>query len=258
MLWWQDYITIVLIGFVDKYNTYWNQERDDMLEKKVKQGDFTHGLYTNYMNKPTRGDNPNTGVNEELPGLVTRRKSEWTLFQTGYYDKLDKWHSDASLVDAAYEVADHFMNNGLEVHYAGDDVEEAENNGRHCVYNDIQGSWDMPVQDPEHYGIVCATYVALSLWRSGLVDESVINNCGYNGCSGLKNMLVSEGWQKITNSSELQEGDVVFQPGHVLIYVGDGKCIDQAYCAKRSNGDDDRGNLTGVEPFLEAYRFVGN
>lgn len=168
-----------------------------------------------------------------------------------------------SIVESAYQVADHFLNSGVEVHYAGDDVEEATNNGRSCIYGNIQGSWDKPIQNPGTYGVVCATYVSLSLWNAGLIEEEVVNQYGYNACDGVRAMFdnaYSSQFQQITNYSDLQEGDIVFQPGHVLIYVGEGKGIDQSYCVISSSGSDTRKSLVNVSlgNFEIAYRYVGN
>ncbi len=74
--------------------------------------------------------------------------------------------SGGTLVEAAYEVADHFLNSGVTVHYAGSSVLEATNNGRYCIFNDIQGAWDKPIQDPSRYGVICATYVSFSNMES--------------------------------------------------------------------------------------------
>ena len=166
-----------------------------------------------------------------------------------------------SIVEAAYEVADHFMNSGVIVHYAGNDVKGATNNGRSCVYNNIQGAWDYPIQNPTRYGVVCATFVSLSIWRAGLIDEATINRYSYNSCGGIEKMLNAAGseWQKITNRNELQEGDIVVCRTHTWIYIDGNKNLDQNYCVVTSDGRDLRGVLQKgfYDEFREAYRFVG-
>lgn len=168
-----------------------------------------------------------------------------------------------SIVEAAYEVADHFINSGVTVHYAGNSVKEANNNGRIVIGGNIQNSWDYPIENSSKYGVVCATYVSLALWKAGIMDEATINQYGYNGCAGVKSMLTtssySSQWQKITSFSELQEGDIVFQPGHVYIYMDGGKCLDQNYCVISSSGNDNRGKLltASATKFTEAYRYIG-
>lgn len=73
------------LNFVEAYKKYWNKEKDDMFEQKNSNANFNHQLYTSYMSRPT------TSNGEYMKGLENRRKSEWTLFQTGYYDVIDKW-----------------------------------------------------------------------------------------------------------------------------------------------------------------------
>ena len=76
--------------FKQAYKAYWNENSDDYFKKKNSNANFSHQLYTTYMDAPT------TSEGETLQGLVKRRKSEWTLFQTGYYDVLKEWYSEAS------------------------------------------------------------------------------------------------------------------------------------------------------------------
>lgn len=71
-------------NFVDSYKAYWNDEKDDLFKKDIKEADFSNKLYTEYMSQPV------TSGSTYMAGLEKRRKSEWTLFQTGYYDVLRK------------------------------------------------------------------------------------------------------------------------------------------------------------------------
>lgn len=170
--------------------------------------------------------------------------------------------SSGSLVEAAYEVAEHFMD-GVTVHYAGSSNPDVPSNGRIVASYDIQASWNKPVENPNRYGVVCATYIGLSLWKAGLVDEETINQYNYNSCADLERMLTTSSyasqWQKITNPSELQEGDIVFISGHVYIYMNGGKCLDQNYCVITSRGEDYRGKLLSAKTstFRAAYRYTG-
>lgn len=66
--------------FNQAYKAYWKQERDDKYGKKEKV-DYNHKLYTQYMNVPV------TSKGQYVRGLEERRKSEWRLFQTGYFDR---------------------------------------------------------------------------------------------------------------------------------------------------------------------------
>ena len=74
------------LNFIDSYNAYWKEE-DDFFEEKNQNANFLHPLYTQHMSLPV------TGGGNYYEGLARRRKSEWRLFQTGYYDTLDKWYS---------------------------------------------------------------------------------------------------------------------------------------------------------------------
>lgn len=73
--------------FVTAYSTYWNQERDDAYQIPWHDSLYDHSLYTTYMSGPT------TSGGKFLQGLKNRRESEWKLFRTGYYDRIDKWCS---------------------------------------------------------------------------------------------------------------------------------------------------------------------
>lgn len=97
----KNYTSVSNMNFNEAYNAYWKEEKDDKFEEKNNQADFNHQLYTNFMSKPTKGKDAN-GNSVEMPGLATRRKSEWTLFQTGYYDTLEKWYQ--SFADYGVEV----------------------------------------------------------------------------------------------------------------------------------------------------------
>ena len=244
--------------FMEAYEVYWTEE-DDLFGEKNASPNFNHSLYTTYMNVPV------TSKDGYQPGLERRRKSEWALFQTGYYGyetNIDKWHPSggAEIVDAAYRVADHFINSGVKVHYAGRSVYgvgHPKDNKRVCVFEDIEGAYTFPIQNPGKYGVVCATFVSLALRDAGIFDDNTINKYYYNSCGGVTDMLQDAGWQRITSYSELQPGDIWFEEGHVAIYVGDGKYIDQSYCVISSSGNDNREkfNTAKANNFMYAYRY---
>lgn len=85
---------------VTSYKSYWNQSTDDMFGQKKKEGDYTHKYFTNCLCEPS-----NDGV------LTGRRKSEWTLFQCGYFDAINEWYieptasGDASgIIESAHKI----------------------------------------------------------------------------------------------------------------------------------------------------------
>lgn len=162
------------------------------------------------------------------------------------------------ILQTAYDVGDYFRNIG-DIHYAGDSVYsvgDPRRNGRSCIFDSIEKSWDAPVENPQKYGIVCATYVSFVLWKADLCSIDEINSVGYNGVYGVSSLLERKGWEKITNYDDLQEGDIYVIAGdHIAIYVGDGKYIDQSYCVKSSSGDDTRGNLASANRYKFSYAY---
>ena len=71
------------LNFVESYEKYYNPAEDDKLYG-TKEPNFEHKLYTEYMQHVINAGS----IYEE--GLRRRRQSEWRLFQTGYYDNIDK------------------------------------------------------------------------------------------------------------------------------------------------------------------------
>lgn len=90
--------------------------------------------------------------------------------------------------------------------------------------------------------VVCATYVALVLYRSGLMTEQQINkyNYHYTGEGGIPNMLKAAGWKKVSKSN-LKPGDVINKPsyrayggGHAVMYVGHGTVWDETSATNKT------------------------
>ena len=186
-------------SFVSAYNAYWNEETDDKFEEKVTVGDFNHRLYTSYMSNPVNGS---TGY---LLGLERRRKSEWTLFQTGYYDILEKWHMDGGDILSA---ADKVHNDEITWTYSQSSL----------YWNNIEMSLNNPNKTT-----CCATFVSCAIYVAGYFTEEQMNSFNYNYCPTLYDFLKAAGWEEITSYDQLQAGDVVFERnfGHVQLYAGD-------------------------------------
>lgn len=106
------YLTYGIGNFVDLYNSYWNQENDDKfkdLYEKYKETpemastimgeiDFENELFKNwfyYYNGSHDG-------NGKYPGWVTRQKSEFTLFQGGYYSTLKRFWGSSEGIPGGY------------------------------------------------------------------------------------------------------------------------------------------------------------
>ena len=191
--------------FVSACSSYWNQDTD--LEYKVPANDgmFSHPLYTNYMYAPNTAKG--SGFSQ---GLENRRKAEWLLFKTGYYDRIDEYYEEGSggnIVEAAATVHDYVSSNGYYYSQGGD------------LPGNISG-----VKNTR--AICCATFVSWTLYESGYDWMEECPNINY--CGELLPFLESKGGTKIMNPTmdKLQAGDIVFYGGggsaHTDIYVGDG------------------------------------
>ncbi len=172
--------------FVQAYNAYWNQERDDEYKVTPNEGMYTHSLFTTYMNKP------DTSGGKTLNGLVKRRRSEWILFKTGYYDNIDKWCSESeggSIVEKAIEVHNYLRSNGY--HYA-------------------QTGGAVPRTSSK--AIDCSSYVT---WV--LVEANVSGfTSGMAQWTSAKFATNPLGWQEVS-ANDAQPGDIVVYSGHVEI-----------------------------------------
>ena len=177
------------------------------MEYKVPANDgmFSHPLYTNYMYAPNTAKG--SGFSQ---GLENRRKAEWLLFKTGYYDRIDEYYEEGSggnIVEAAATVHDYISSNGYYYSLGGD------------LPGNISG-----VKNTR--AICCATFVSWTLYESGYDWMEECPNINY--CGELLPFLESKGGTKIMNPTmdKLQAGDIVFYGGggsaHTDIYVGDG------------------------------------
>lgn len=192
--------------FVSAFTSYWNQDKD--LEYKVLANDgmFSHPLYTNYMCLPNTAKVGNSSVYS--PGLVARRKAEWLLFKTGYYDRIDEFYEDGgNIVNAAAIVHDFISSNGY--HYSlGDDLPG--------TVNDVKNA----------RAVCCATFVSWTLYEAGY--DWMVDCTGINSCATLLPFLEAHGGTKIMNPTMdmLQPGDILFYgsggSSHTDIYIGDG------------------------------------
>ena len=195
------------MSFIDAYKTYWNEETDDQFEEKNSNANFSHKLYTQYMSEPTRSKG------SILPGLITRRKSEWTLFQTGYYDTLGEWYVDGgAIIQYARAIHEYMENNSYTycVHGANKYEECSQFGKTHGLSATFEAS-------KSNKKTCCATFVSWVLQEAGYLSDSEHTD----SASALNNILLSKGWQKVS-LSDLEPGDVLYYSGHIEIYAGDG------------------------------------
>ena len=203
------------LNFVNSYNKYWNAETDDLYEERNNKADFNHTLYKQYMSVPVTAKTENGPVYSK--GLENRRKSEWTLFQTGYYDRIDKWYQEGGDIIAVADLIHKYMeeNNYIYCVYGSNSYEECGKFGKsHGLDSTFEKS------KTGHQKTCCATYVSWVLQETGHITASDHTN----GATAMKDALVRNGWTKVNSVSELQPGDVLYYSyGHVEIYAGDGK-----------------------------------
>lgn len=196
--------------FVEAFNEYWNAETDDQFEEKNSNANFTHKFYTLYMKEPTTSDG------SYLSGLEGRRKSEWTLFQTGYYDVLGKWHSGSSsnsIVKKAKEIHEYMEANSYKYCVYGSNSLEECKGSEHGLNTTFEQS------KTGHHNSCCATFVSWVLQECGYISDSE----HLNGANALQNLLKSKGFTTITNEADLQPGDILCYNRHVEIYAGDNR-----------------------------------
>lgn len=115
--------------FVELYKQYWNEETDDQFEEKNNKANFSHPLYVQFMSSPTKVKDE-SGQYVLMEGLVTRRESEWTLFQTGYFDNLDMWYQEKAnysvdSIDAAGYRFPHYLQKDFPGSYGSSTIPKA-------------------------------------------------------------------------------------------------------------------------------------
>ena len=174
--------------FVEAYKAYWNPESDDKYGESSSDSIFNHLLYTQYMSMP------NTSNGQYMQGLENRRKSEWLLFTTGYYDRINSWCSvteagdSATIVQKAVECHKYLRENGF--YYA-------------------QAGRNIPITGNSRT-IDCSSYVSWVLYEAGYTEFA-----GYQTTSSGFNAN-RWGWQTVS-VADAQPGDILVYSGHVEI-----------------------------------------
>ena len=176
-------------NFVEAYNSYWNAEADDEYGVTANDSMYNHPLYTNYMSEPV------TSGGNYMLGLERRRKSEWILFKTGYYDSIGKWCSQSgtgNIVEKAVECHRYLRTNGYYYAQAGVNIP-------------ITGSGRT---------IDCSSFVSWVLYEAGYTELEGYQQTSYT-------FLANKwGWQELS-VSEAQPGDLLVYSAHVEIVAGD-------------------------------------
>lgn len=218
------------IDFTNAYNTYWHLDTDDKFEQlSEKFGasdvtsdqeneiyasvDYNHGLYSSYMAGPNNGGQ-----------LENRRKSEWVLFQTGYFGyntNIKRFYSESggSIVECAEYVHAYMEeNNYTYCVYGGNSYEECGTFGKgHGLDPTFEES------KTKHQNTCCATFVSWVLQEAGYMTAEEHVQYNGNGALSLARFLENQkGWTRV-DASQMEAGDVmVYNYGHVQLYAGDG------------------------------------
>lgn len=178
-------------NFVQAYTAYWNEETDNRFGESTVN--FAHSLYTTYMNKPDTSDG------KYVRGLEERRKAEWTLFTTGYYDRTGKFYQEGN--SGFLGVAENLWR-------------EVCTSGRYTTY----GGASIPVRGPT---IDCSSFVCWVLYEYGLTEFA--GGQRDTGSFYATNWNQRYGWEEIPVASGQSPIDIL-QPGDMFVrYEGHGK-----------------------------------
>ena len=194
------------ISFVNAYKQYFNTEEHDMYGEM--QADYGHSLYLEFMIQPS------SSTNQTLGG---RRKSEWTLFQTGYMDILGEWVSaSGGIIEWAEEI--HRYMEEYQYLYCvyfcngGEEHKDRSQCGLNHTFEESKKGF---------YHTCCATYVSWVLQEAGYVTREEHIKYNLNGADCVTRLLGEKGWREISSIEEAEPGDILCYSGHVDIYAGD-------------------------------------
>ncbi len=168
--------------------------------------DFKNGLFTNYMtwlNYAGSGTHP--------IGWEYRRKSEWSLFQTGYFG-YDLKHGTGHGMDEYYSGGNGSQSDFLAVAKSCHDY--LKNNNFYYV----QGN-SIPYPNGTSY-TDCSAYVTWVLYEYGYTELKgpQKSTTWYMD----KSAMEKKGWT-VKPATQAKAGDIVVNDYHMEIYAGDGK-----------------------------------
>ena len=156
----------------------------------------------------------NTCQNQNNVLVQKRRESEWTLFQTGYYDALYTWDpSSNDILEVCDRIHKYMQEHQFSYCVNGGEDDECATYGKRCG---LEETFKNAVESGSTV-TCCATYVSWVLQEAGIIDW-----CHHGGTGCPLKLESDEGWIRIP-ISELEPGDVIwFDCGHCEIYAGDG------------------------------------
>ena len=223
--------------FKAAYNAYWKQDRDDKYGHK-ESVDYNQKLYSEYMK------DPQTSGGQYLAGLENRRKSEWVLFQTGWFDERGNVNAYCS------KNKDSVDSDSIKL--TGKDKEKMQN----LIARAIEIANDEDYQyytysQPNRYGehsFDCSSFCA-RLYKKYFNISIPSTTSGYG----------STGYVGNVGSVELQPGDILWREGHVELYIGNNKRAGAHKHYPNSPKDDisiEKGLPSGSYAFTKVDRFV--
>lgn len=227
------------MSFKEAYKQFWSQDRDDKYGKK-EQVDYNHNLYSKFMNLPV------TSQGEYLEGLENRRKSEWLLFQTGYFDRgVEAYWKNNSGENSTEDSGSTDISTNL----TGTNKEKMEkmiaraieiaNDVDYKYYTYTQGNGRL---GPHSYD--CSGF-CYSLYKKYFNIEIPSTTKNYG----------SKGYVGSVGSVELKPGDILWREGHVELYIGNNKRAG-AHEHYPSNPKNDISIKKGTSGFTKVYRFI--
>ena len=195
---------------ISSYKSYWNQSRDDKYSQRIKQGDYSHKLYSQCLCEPSNG-----GV------LTRRRKEEWDLFQCGYFSLIDEWYTEPTAVAGD---ASGILASAEKIHKYMEDNK--------YIYSLNTAQLASTFESSKTYkATCCASYVS---WV--LLDAGLINTCSHNAGGVADILSANSKFEKIQakSLSDLKAGDIlVYASGsvrkHTEIYAGNGTIYNAGY-----------------------------
>lgn len=223
--------------FKTAYNAYWKQDRDDKYGHK-ESVDYNHRLYSEYMKYPQTSDG------EYLSGLEARRKSEWVLFQTGWFDERGNVNAYCSKNEETVDSSS--------IKLTGKKKEKMEK----LIARAIEIANDEDYQyytysQANRYGahsFDCSSFCA-RLYKKYFNINIPNTTDGYG----------NEGYIGNVGTVELQPGDILWRKGHVELYIGNNKRAGahEHYPNNPKNDISIKSGLpTGKYAFTKVYRFV--
>ena len=189
-----------------------------------------------------------SNLSTSLDNMITGREDSNNLYYlqspTDSYSSqntnLNTTVGDANLMRTCENLTKYLMNK--HVHYGW----PYEN----LTYGDLEKNF----RDPD-YNVVCATYVAIALWQSGILSLDFINRHGYNAADGIATMVQEAGWVNKGKTSDRREGDILVQPGtHAAISAGGLKVWEESTGCISRGGSAPTGEVhTHGESYLSQF-----